>query len=141
MALTGTPDCSLPLCTSVQTIPSKNKEKQFVGNFAIGAVQFLILQRTLCFDADPNGSYLLAYGDPAAAAPRCDYATLFAAQPTAAMITAGPEQTNPSFQPRSDDCPFSERHPALLRVALAAAIALLGAIALRSAKPAAPPPT
>jgi hypothetical protein len=53
---------------------------------------------------DGNGSYLLAYGDPALAAPRYDYATLFAVQPNAA------------------------------------AIALLGAIALRTAKPAAPPP-
>ncbi len=105
------------------------------------SVQLQMLQRTLCFDAESNANYLLAYGDPALSAPRYDYATLFAAQANAAQVAAGPEQPNPAWQPRPDDRPFTERHPALLWVALAAVIALLGAIALRSAKPAAPPPS
>ena len=105
------------------------------------SVQLEMLERTLCFEADGNSSYLLAYGDPALTAPHYDYATLFAAQPNAANITAGPEHPNPAYQPRPDDRPFSERHPALLWIALAAVIALLAAIAVRSAKPAAPPAT
>lgn len=107
---------------------------------APASVQLQMLQRTLCFDADSNASYRLAYGDPALSAPRYDYATLFAPQANAAQIAAGPEQPNPAWQPRPDDRPFTERHPALLWVALAAVIALLGAIAWRSAKSAAPPP-
>jgi len=103
------------------------------------SVQLQMLQRTLCFDAEANGGYLLAYGDPALAPPRYDYATLFAAQANAAQVAAGPEQPNPAYQPRPDDRPFTEKHPALLWVSLAVVIALLGAIALRSAKPAAPP--
>jgi hypothetical protein len=108
---------------------------------SLQSVQLQMLQRTLCFDADGNGSYLLAYGDPALSPPRYDYATLFAPQPNAAQIAAGAEQPNPAYQPRPDDRPFTEKHPALLWVALAVVIALLGAIALRSAKPAAPPAT
>ena len=103
------------------------------------SVQLQMLQRTLCYDAEDHGGYLLAYGDPALAAPRYDYATLFAAQANAAQVAAGPEQLNPAYQPRPDDRPFTERHPAQLWVSLAVVIALLGAIALRSARSAAPP--
>jgi len=101
---------------------------------SLQSVQLEMLQRTLCFDAESNANYLLAYGDPALSAPRCDYATLFAPQASAAQTAAGPEQLNPGYRPRPDDRPFTERHPTLLWVSLAAVIAL------RSAKPAAPPP-
>jgi hypothetical protein len=99
-----------------------------------------MLQRSLCFDAEANGSYLLAYGDAALSQPSYDYAAIFAPQANAAQVSAGPEQPNPAYQPRPDDRPFTERHPALLWVALAAVIALLGAIALRSAKRVPPAP-
>ena len=105
------------------------------------SVRLQMLERNLCFEADGNGSYLLVYGDPALAAPHYDYATLFTPQANASQIAAGPEQPNPTYQPRPDERPFTEKHPALLWVALAVVIALLGAIALRSAKPATPPPT
>ena len=95
-----------------------------------------MLERNLCFDAESNGIYLLMYGDPALAAPRYDYAKLFTPQANASRIAAGPEQPNPAYQPRPDARPFTEKHPALLWIALAAVIALLGLIALRSAKPA-----
>jgi hypothetical protein len=108
---------------------------------SLQSVQLEMLQRAPCFDAESNANYLLAYGDPALSVPRYDYARLFALQANAAQIAAGPEQLNPAYQPRPDDRPFTERHPALLWVSLAAVIALLAAIALRSAKPAAPPPS
>jgi len=101
---------------------------------SLQSVRLEMLERTLCFDAEANGSYLLAYGDPVLAAPRYDYATLFTPQANAAQIAAGPEQPNPACQPRPDDRPFTERHPALMWAAMAAVIALLGTIALRSAK-------
>jgi hypothetical protein len=99
-----------------------------------------MLERSLCFEAEASGNYSLFYGDPALEAPRYDYARLFAAQANAAQIAAGPEGLNRAYQPRPDTRPFTERHPALLWVALAVVIALLGAIALRSAKTAGQPP-
>lgn len=103
------------------------------------SVRLQMLQRNLCFEALANTSYTLFYGDPALAAPHYDYATLFAPQADAVEAAAGPEQTNPLFQLRPDERPFTEKHPALLWVALVGAIALLGVIALRSAKRTAKP--
>jgi hypothetical protein len=94
-----------------------------------------MLERKLCFEAEGVSSYILYYGDPALTAPSYDYAKLFTLQANATRVTAGAEQANPAYQPRPDTRPFTERHPALLWVALAAVIALLGAIALRSVKP------
>jgi hypothetical protein len=100
----------------------------------LGSVRLEMLERSLCFEADGNGSYTLYYGDPALEAPRYDYAQLFAAQANASQIEAGAEALNSAYQPRPDDRPFTEKHPVLLSVALGAVIVLLGAIALRSAK-------
>jgi hypothetical protein len=99
-----------------------------------------MIERDLCFEADGNGGYLLFYGDPALAAPRYDYARLFAPQVNASQVTAGPEQPNPAYQPRPDARPFTEKHPALLWMALVVVIALLGVVAVRSAMPAAQSP-
>jgi len=98
------------------------------------AVRLEMLERDLCFDAAPGSAYTLYYGDPALLVPQYDYARLFAAQASAPVATTGPEQSNPQFEPRPDQRPFTERHPALLWIALAAVILLLGGIALRSAK-------
>jgi hypothetical protein len=102
------------------------------------SVQLQMLERNLCFDANGAGKYVLDYGDPALSAPVYDYAVLFSSilDPTAeaSALTAGLEEANPVYQPRPDERPFSEKHPALLWVALVGVIALLGGIALRSAK-------
>ncbi len=74
------------------------------------------------------------YGDPALTSPHYDYAALFIPRADALPATLGPEQQNPTYQPRPDDRPFTEKHPALLWVSLVAVIALLGGIALRSTK-------
>jgi hypothetical protein len=99
-----------------------------------GAVRLEMSERDLCFDAGADSDYALYYGDPALNAPQYDYARLFVSQPAASIATLGPEQSNPQFEPRPDQRPFTERHPALLWIALAAVILLLGGIALRSAK-------
>jgi hypothetical protein len=99
------------------------------------SVQLQMLERSLCFEGEEQGSYLLYYGDAALAAPSYDYAKLFTLQANATQITAGSEEPNPAYQPRPDARPFTEKHPVLLWAALVAVIALLGAIALRSAKP------
>jgi hypothetical protein len=98
------------------------------------SVRLQMLQRSLCFEAAPNTRYMLFYGDPALAAPRYDYAKLFTLQADASTATAGPEQPNPIYEPRPDVRPFTEKHPALLWMVLIAVIALLGGIALRSAR-------
>jgi hypothetical protein len=100
----------------------------------LASVRLQMLERTFCFEAAAGTSYTLYYGDSALTAPRYDYATLFVAQANALPATSGPEQPNAGYQPRPDDRPFTEKHPALLWIALVAVIALLGAIALRSAK-------
>jgi Protein of unknown function (DUF3999) len=98
------------------------------------SVRLEMLERTLCFDATPGASYTLYYGDPARSAPRYDYATLFTPETSAAKAMLGPEQSNPEYKPRPDERPFTEKHPALLWIALVLVILLLGGIALRSAK-------
>jgi hypothetical protein len=108
------------------------------------SVRLEMLERNLCFEGDPNAHYALYYGDSALAAPRYDYATLFTTlinpQANASRVAAGAEQPNPAYQPRPDARAFTERHPALLWLALAVVIALLGWIALRSVKPPTPSP-
>jgi hypothetical protein len=103
------------------------------------SVRLEMLERTLCFDAAPTAAYTLFYGDSALGAPRYDYAQLFQQEPNAAQAQTGGEQSNPAYQPRPDARPFTERHPALLWVALAFAIGLLGLVALRSARQTAQP--
>ena len=106
----------------------------------LSAVRLDMIERDLCFDAAP-GKFTLHYGDPALVSPQYDYATLFRSQANATVATLGPEQANPAYEPRPDDRPFTEKHPALLWVALAVVILLLAGIALRSVKWAAPKPS
>jgi Protein of unknown function (DUF3999) len=98
------------------------------------SVRLEMLERNLCFDAADKARYTLFYGDPPLATPHYDYATLFAPKTDASQTVAGPEQRNPAYQSRPDERPFTERHPGLLWVVLIVVIALLGGIALQSAK-------
>ncbi|MDR3792808.1 MAG: DUF3999 family protein [Terracidiphilus sp.] len=99
---------------------------------ALRQIRLEMLERRLCFEAAPGAVYTLFYGDSALSAPRYDYASLFAERANAARATLGPEQPNPAYKPRPDLRPFTEKHPALLSIALAAVVLLLGFIALRS---------
>ncbi len=100
----------------------------------VSSMRLEMLQRSLCFDVSEAAVYTLHYGDSVLVAPRYDYASLFALQSNAAKANVGPERANPDYQERPDSRPFTERHPALLWVALAIVILLLGAVAFRSAK-------
>lgn len=100
----------------------------------IQSVRLEMIERDLCFDAAGAAGFTLYYGDAALAAPRYDYARLFAFASNAAQATMGAEAQNPEYRPRPDQRPFTEKHPILLWAALIAVIALLGAIALRSAR-------
>ncbi len=100
----------------------------------VDAVRLQMLERDLCFESAGAGNATLYYGDAALSAPRYDYAKLFAHEPDAAKATAGQEQVNAAYEPRPDERPFTEKHPALLWAALVLVIGLLGAIAFGSAK-------
>jgi hypothetical protein len=104
------------------------------------SVRLEMLERTLCFEGADDARYTLFYGDPALTAPHYDYATLFAPKTDASQTAAGPEQRNPEYQSRPDERPFTEKHPGLLWAVLIVVIALLGGIALQSAKRAAQTP-
>lgn len=119
------------------TVTIENRDDVPVQMNSIGLE---MLERKLCFDAKAGDAYTLYYGDAALAAPQYDYATLFVLQQNAAAARLGAETANPSYQPRPDQRPFTEKHPALLWIALILVIALLGAVAFRSFK-APPSPT
>lgn len=104
------------------------------------SVALQMIARTLCFDAQPGATYRLYYGDAALNAPRYDYALLFSLDKNAAHAALGAEESNPQYQARPDMRPFTEKHPALLWIALIAAILLLGVIALRSSRQLKPQP-
>ncbi|MDR3739790.1 MAG: DUF3999 family protein [Terracidiphilus sp.] len=110
-----------------------------VHNGDDGAVRFtalrvLMRERKICFEAAAGASYTLHYGDAALQAPRYDYARWFTPQAGAARAELGQEQTNAAWTQRPDQRAFTERYPALLWAALVAVVALLGAVALRTAR-------
>ena len=80
----------------------------------IDSVRLEMLERKLCFDAQPNARYTLYYGDPALAAPHYDYAKQFALQPTATRLTFGPEKSNPIYKPRPVASTNPVKHPGVL---------------------------
>jgi hypothetical protein len=98
----------------------------------ISQVRLEMLERKLCFDATAGMQAKLVYGDAALNAPSYDYARIFAEDKQAAQVVLGPEQVNPSYKPRPDERAFTEKHPALLWMALVASVAALGFIAFRS---------
>lgn len=103
------------------------------------SVRLEMFERDICFES-AAGKYALYYGDAALSAPRYDLGQVTVIRPAdAARVMAGAEVQNPQFQERPDDRPFSERHPALLWIALALVIVLLGLIALRTARSQSPP--
>jgi hypothetical protein len=100
----------------------------------MASVRLEMLERNLCFDATAGSAYTLYFGDKALAAPVYDYATLFALQKNPVAAQLGTETANPAYQPRPDERPFTEKHPALLWAALILVIGLLGFVAYRSFK-------
>lgn len=102
---------------------------------ALERVRLQMLARKLCFQAVFNARYSLFYGDPALTAPQYDYAMVSTLQSDASQAAIGPERANSTYEPRPDERPFTEKHPALLWAALIAVVAVLGWLVLRSVKP------
>jgi len=80
----------------------------------------------------PNPQILAYYGDEKLGPPEYDYGKLFQKDPHALAASWGEELANPGHTEPPDERPWSERHPALLWIAIVAAVVVLGAIALRS---------
>jgi hypothetical protein len=93
-------------------------------------------ERRIYFDAG-SGGLTLFYGDEKLEGPVYDYAKLFQQEKSARAAQLGPETGNAAYSGRPDERPWSERHPAVLWIAIAGAVLVLGALALRSMKTAA----
>jgi hypothetical protein len=91
-------------------------------------------ERRIYFDCAAGVSPALYYGDEKLAAPVYDYAKLFQGDANAASLEMGAEQANVSYTGRPDQRPWSERYPAVLWIAILAAVAILGGLAVRSLK-------
>ncbi len=74
----------------------------------------------------------LYYGDEKLERPEYDYAKLFLNSTDAHAAQLGAETNNAAYTGRPDDRPWSERHPAILWIAIIAAVLVLGVLALRS---------
>jgi len=92
------------------------------------------LEHRLYFDAPASGQLTLYYGDEKLDPPVYDYAKLFLLAKDAAPAQLEAEQANAAYTGRPDERPWTERHPAVLWIAIVAAVLILGAIALRSMK-------
>jgi hypothetical protein len=92
------------------------------------------LERRIYFDAPATGQVTLYYGDEKLEPPVYDYAKLFLLAKDAAPAQPGGETANAGYTGRPDERPWTEKHPAVLWIAIVAAVLVLGAIALRSMK-------
>ncbi len=99
----------------------------------VRAVQLQMRQRTLCFDATPNATYTLRYGDNdlrASVYDLGDLATLPSKPLTAGL---GLEELNPGYIQRHVASTYDQRNPNLFWIALLAAIAVFGSFVSRRA--------
>lgn len=90
-------------------------------------------ERRIYFNS--SSSPHLYYGDEKLDSPPVyDYAKLFQKEANATEAKCGPEESNSAYTGRPDERPWSEKHPAILWIAIVAAVVILGAMALRSMK-------
>lgn len=90
------------------------------------------LERRAYFDVPAPTQLVLYYGDEKLNPPVYDYAKLFQQTKNGVAAQLGPENSNTAFAERPDDRPWSDRHPAVLWIAIVAAVLGLGTVALRS---------
>jgi len=98
---------------------------------AIAGAQLLSIERRVYFDPQEKSSLKLFYGDDKLDSPAYDYARFFHADPGAARAELGPGAHNAAYGGRPDDRPWSERHNAVLWLAMLVAVAVLAALAIR----------
>lgn len=91
-------------------------------------------ERRVYFDAPQQGELTLYYGDEKLSPPVYDYAKLFQQEPNATAGVLGAETANAAYEARPDERPWTDRHPAVLWIAIIVAVVVLGTVALRSMK-------
>ena len=96
-------------------------------------------ERRIYFDSDAGERPWIYYGDEKLGAPEYDYAKLFQKNARVEPVALDPEVNNAAYVPRPDDRPWSDQHPALLWIAILAAVVILGSVAVRSLKTTAKP--
>jgi len=101
---------------------------------AIAGVQLVSVERRIYFDSQGKSLLRLYYGDDKLEPPVYDYARFFKADPTAAKAELGPGGHNPAYRGRPDDRPWSERHKAVMWLAMLVAVVILAALAIRGLK-------
>jgi hypothetical protein len=99
----------------------------------IRAVQLQMRQRTLCFDAIPNATYTLRYGDNDLRTSVYDLGDLATPPAKPIVATLGSEELNPGYIERHLASTYDQRNPDLFWIALLAAIAVLGSFVSRHA--------
>jgi hypothetical protein len=97
----------------------------------IARVDLQMRERRLCFEANPDTSYTLRYGDAELSAPSYGYARHFTASPTPTMAALGPEKKNPSYVPAGTDEAKNHSGRDLPWLLLIAAISIAGVTALQ----------
>ena len=97
----------------------------------LDAVRPQAMERRLYFEPQGRTSLKLYYGDSKLGAPVYDYAKFFHEGAAAAQAQLGEEMKNAAFTGRPDDRPWSERHKAVLWVAMLMAVAVLTVLAVR----------
>jgi hypothetical protein len=97
-------------------------------------VQVFSIERRLYFDPRGNSTLRLYYGDDRLRAPLYDYAKLFQEPDQAPRAELGPGAHNSAYTGRPDERPWTDKHPAVLWIAMIVAVAGLAALALRGLK-------
>ncbi len=101
---------------------------------SIFGVELLSVERRVYFDPQGRSLLKLYYGDGKLGAPVYDYARFFKADPSAARAELGPGTHNEAYRGRPDDRPWSERHKAVLWMAMLLAVTVLAVLAIRGLK-------
>jgi hypothetical protein len=97
----------------------------------IRAVQLEMRQRTLCFNASPDSTYTLRYGDDDLRASVYDLGELATLPARPLTANLGLEELNPGYMQRHVASTYDERNPDLFWIALLAVIAVLGTFVSR----------
>jgi hypothetical protein len=97
-------------------------------------VQPLAVELRFYFDPQGKTSLKLYYGDEKLSAPVYDYARFFHLDDSAAQAKLSPGARNEAYTGRPDARPWSERHQAVLWLAMLLAVAGLAVVAVRGLK-------
>jgi hypothetical protein len=97
----------------------------------LSGAELLSIERRVYFDPQGKSTLRLYYGDEKLPAPIYDYARFFHQEPSAVQAQLSPGAHNPQYAGRSDERPWSERHPGILWSAMLLAVAVLALLAFR----------